>query len=184
MQDGLLLGSVGFIAADSGPGPLPVEYFFGLDVEETCFLPRASVCEIVKLAVKDRVDFAVLRGLIAACTQYAFGDRGFGVGLAIVKPSLQKVIHRLAHVSSRTLVSDVLPERALAENPSYFFEQGYPRPICFEREDYPLYHRILRAQLDGKVSVNTHSFNHERDYSLPESYEQSVCDTNCVSVCA
>jgi len=43
-------------------------------------------------------------------------------------------------------------------------------PICFQREDYPLYLGRLLTELEGKAILETHDFDHRNDYSLADSY--------------
>src|SRR6185503_13398156 len=69
IRDGVVLGSVGFRSGDQGT--LPVEHYFGFDLTDVSCCPRGEVCEIVKLAAKERADHTVFRGLVAACAQYA-----------------------------------------------------------------------------------------------------------------
>jgi len=170
VQGGVVLGSVGFRSADQGQ--LPAEYFYNFDAEKVCSLPRAALCEIIKLAARERADYAVFRGLIAACTKYAFSKQGFGIGLAITKPKLEKAINRFLHIPSWAPICQISEQRARAENPQYFLENTSPRPVCFSRKDYSSYEHILRQQLQGKVVIDTESFDHHRDYSLSSNYRR------------
>ena len=179
VQDGQVLGTVGF--RSGAQGSLPAEYFFGFDVEQVCSCPRAAVFEIVKLAARERADLAVFRGLIAACARYAFEENGFQAGLAIVKPNLERAINRLLHIPSSAPECQIVRARAMAENPLYFFEDVSPRPIRFAREDYRFYGRILLEQVQPRGTVSTYSFDHHRDYSVPASYPTPCWDAAVVA---
>jgi hypothetical protein len=170
VQDGLVIGSIGFRSA--AQGTLPAEHYFGFDAAKACSAPRTEVCEIVKLAAKERADFTVFRGLIAACLQYGFVEREFSAALAITKPKLERALNRLLHIPTWAPACRIVSERAMAENPRYFFEDGCPRPICVERNDCPLYLPSLLGQLKGRATLDTQTFDHSRDYSLANSYPE------------
>ena len=168
VRDGEVLGSVGFRAADQGT--LPVEHFFGFEVAEMVSLPRAAVFEIVKLAAKERADLSVFRGLVAACAQYAFAERSFGLGFAIVKPRLAKALNHFLHVPTHGLAYSVVSERANADYPRYFFEGRLPRPVAFRREDRDAYLGRLLAELEGHATLQCGDFDHRRDYSVASTF--------------
>lgn len=171
VRDGVVLGSVGFRSGDQGT--LPVEHYFGFDVADVSCCPRDRVCEIVKLAAKERADHSVFRGLVAACSQYAFAERSFGLGFAIVKPQLDKALNRFLHVPTHALSYPVVSERATADYPRYFFEGLPPRPVAFHSEDRDAYLGQLFAELEGKAILDTRSFDHRRDYSVDRA-EQHI----------
>src|SRR5437762_10871309 len=101
VRDGAVLGSVGFRAGDQGI--LPVEHYFGFDMEQEYSCPRGALFEIVKLAAKERTDHSVFRGLLAACAQYAFAEHSFALGFAIVKPQLAKAVNHFLRVPTHAL---------------------------------------------------------------------------------
>jgi hypothetical protein len=172
VRDGVVLGSVGFCSADQRT--LPVEHYFGFTAAEACSFPRERVCEIVKLAAQKGADHTVFRGLIAACSQYAFVERSFGVGFAIVKPQLEKALNRFLRVPTHSVPREVVQARAAADYPRYFFEGLPPRPVAFHREDHESYLGRMLAELDGKATLDTHSFDHRHDYSVVRMSEQSA----------
>jgi hypothetical protein len=168
VQDGTVVGAVGFRGGEQGT--LPAEYYFGFDVTEVCAFPRTGVFEIIKLAARVRGDHSVFRGLVAACAQYAFADQAFDLGLAIVKPTLGQALQHFLRIPARSLQFRVVPERAAADYPHYFFEGAPPGPVAFQREDRDSYLGQLWAALGGKATVSTRDFDHRRDYSLATGY--------------
>jgi hypothetical protein len=167
--DGQVLGSVGLKAGDQGT--LPVEHYFGFAIEQTGPFTRAAVCEIVKLAAHKHAESCVFKGLIAACAQYLFVRRSFKLAVAIAKPKLEATLRRFLHVPTCVLPYGVVPERARADYPRYFFEGPCPLPISFQAADHPLYLGKLLAELEGRAVIVWHGFDHGRDYSLASNYD-------------
>jgi hypothetical protein len=172
VRDGVVLGSVGFCSADQRT--LPAEYYFGFDLATVCASPRAQVFEIVKLAARPGADHTVFRGLLAACSQYAFVEGLFALSFAIVKPQLEKALNRFLRVPTHAVPCALVTERATADYPRYFFEGLPPRPVAFHREDHESYLGRMRAELDGKATLDTRSFDHRRDYSAPDNYPNAA----------
>jgi hypothetical protein len=170
VRDRTVLGSVGFRTGDQGT--LPVEYFFGFDVAAGGSVPRAEVFEIVKLAAKERADHTVFRGLVAACAQYAFVEHSFGLGLAILKPQLEKALNHFLRVPTHPLPYAFVPERAAADYRRYFYEGLPPRAVAFQREDHASYLGRMLAELEGKATLACRDFDPQRDYSAGSSYPQ------------
>jgi len=169
VRDGVVLGSVGFRSGDQGT--LPVEHYFGFELADVSFYPRNRAFEIVKLAAKERADHTVFRGLVAACSQYAFAEHSFGLGFAIVKPQLEKALNHFLHVPTHAIPYAFVPERAAADYPRYFFEGLPPRPVAFHCEDCDVYLERLLAELEGKATIDCRSFDHQHDYSVLQTRE-------------
>jgi hypothetical protein len=168
VRDGEVLGSVGFRSGDQGP--LPVEYYYGFDVDVACARPRDTVFEIVKLAARERAEHTVFRGLVAACAQYGFVERSFGLGFAILKPQLEKALNRFLRVPTHPLPHACIEARARADYPRYFFEGLPPRPVAFRSEERIDYLARMFSDLAGKATLHCADFDHRRDYSVAGSY--------------
>ena len=166
VREGTVLGSIGFRVADEGT--LPAEHYFGFDLTELGSYSRAEAFEIVKLASKQGADHSAFQGLVAACAQYAFVERGFRLGFAILKPKLVKVLNHFLHVPTHPLAHPVVEDRAAADYPRYFFESLPPRPVIFRREDCRGYLDRLLTELNGKAIVQCREFDPRQDYSQPE----------------
>jgi hypothetical protein len=171
-RDGAVLGSVGFCSGDQRT--LPVEHYFGFELPDLSCSPRDGYFEIVKLAARERADHTVFRGLIAACAQYAFAEQSFSMGFAILKPRLEKALNHFLHVPTHALPYAVVTERAAADYPRYFFEGLPPRAVAFHREDRAAYLPRLLAELEGKATLDTHTFDHQRDYSVADAYRSAA----------
>jgi hypothetical protein len=169
VREGVVLGSVGFCSGDQRT--LPVAHYFGFDLPDVApCCPRDRIFEIVKLAAKERAEHTVFRGLVAACAQYAFVERSFVLGFAIVKPRLQKALNHFLGVPTHPVPREVVSERAVADYPRYFFEGLPPRPVAFHSEDRDVYLGRLLAELEGKAAMRCGDFDHRRDYSVAASY--------------
>jgi hypothetical protein len=146
-----MVGSVQFRAA--GDRQLPIEYHFGIEADRALSLPRAHIYEVSRLTSARRSDLLVVTSLLVAVLGHAY-ERGFTVGLGIVKPALRRVLNDRVGIPMHALGNPpVLRDRAGVFAP-YLLQPPAPILVSTKRDDARVFLPRLQARLAGRAAID------------------------------
>ena len=171
LRDGLIIGSVGVLSADSGQ--LPTEEAYGFRAETLGLLDRSQVFESLRLAVSDRSDTGAMKGLIAASIASVERCVDDGVWLMTIKPVLRRALLRYCYV-----VTDILPltprPELFEQYPGYWGSSPQPTAVLLSNANANAALARLTIELEGKVDIDVSDFNHHLDYGDPATYQHAL----------
>ena len=169
MKNQSIVGSIGLQGADQGL--LPTERAFGFRGEAYSGYNRASLFEPQRLAIVDRADVGLIKGLIAGIIQHTTENYTGNHWFMTIKPTLAKVLWRYCHLQTDPLDFEVQPE-AVPAHPGYWGTTPLPTSVRITRSQIDASFLRLSHELKDRVRFNLSSFDHHLDYGNEATYQQ------------
>ena len=164
-----IVGSIGLQAADQGL--LPTERAFGFRGDAYSGYNRASLFEPQRLAIIDRADVGLIKGLIAGIIQHTTENYTGNHWFMTVKPTLAKVLWRYCHLQTDALDFEVQPEASSA-HPGYWQTTPHPMAVRITRLQADASLFKLSTELRDRVHFDLSSFDHHLDYGNEATYHE------------